>query len=409
MGIFGPNIKKMEQKKDVKGLLEALQHRKYQIRESSAFALDRIGWKAGNDTEKVHYLMAKKAWDDLTEMGGPAVNPLIQALEYAMKDYERRRAFIMERQPGNISALKKVSHIEIDELHEVFVRIGKPAIDPLIQAMKEKFVNERTNPFFEVCKILENIGEPTVEPLIQLLKDEDWTVQAPAAKVLKRIGDERAIEPLVQVFQDETQNVYSRQAAVDALGALNDERVIEPLVRALKDQNWGIRKSSVRVLKKLSWNPANTTERVYYLFANMSLGKEGTLKKDWNEIIGYGRHAVEPLIQSLHIKDTIRVLRDTRSGMRRIKLTLVGSPAKTFYLERPVGNVAFDGLIQIGKPAVEPLIQALKDNNRLIRWAAAQALGEIRDARAKESLTHALEDEYEEVRKTAKKALRKIR
>ena len=66
-------------------------------------------------------------------------------------------------------------------------------------------------------------------------------------------------------------------------------------------------------------------------------------------------------------------------------------------------------LIEIGKPAVEPLIQALKDNNSTVRRRAASALGEIRDARAAESLAQALEDEDKEVRKRAKKALRRLR
>ncbi len=92
MGLFDPNIKKMENKGDIEGLVKALQHDRSSIREKAAFALDRLGWdwKNGNDTDKVNYLAAKKEWDDLTELGGPAVEPLLRALMDAVKEYDKR-------------------------------------------------------------------------------------------------------------------------------------------------------------------------------------------------------------------------------------------------------------------------------------------------------------------------------
>jgi len=55
---------------------------------------------------------------------------------------------------------------------------------------------------------------------------------------------------------------------------------------------------------------------------------------------------------------------------------------------------------------VEPLIAALEDEGK--RYYAAEALGEIRDARAVEPLTAALWDEDEDVRELAAEALDKI-
>jgi len=70
---------------------------------------------------------------------------------------------------------------------------------------------------------------------------------------------------------------------------------------------------------------------------------------------------------------------------------------------------ARDALIMIGEPAVEPLIQAMHDEDDDVREAAAVVLGEIGDARAIEPLTQALEDEDYGVRRAAKEALEKIR
>jgi hypothetical protein len=102
---------------------------------------------------------------------------------------------------------------------------------------------------------------------------------------------------------------------------------------------------------------------------------------------------------------------------------------------------ATDGLVQIGAPAVEPLIAALKEKDSKVRHAAVKALGLIGDAqgavepliaalndenimvrravigaleaigdpRAEEGLAAALNDENESVRKAATKALGKIK
>ncbi len=60
----------------------------------------------------------------------------------------------------------------------------------------------------------------------------------------------------------------------------------------------------------------------------------------------------------------------------------------------------------IGDPrAVEPLVAALKDENRGVRVCAASALGAIKDSRAAVPLIVALNDKDEYVRLSAAKAL----
>ena len=61
------------------------------------------------------------------------------------------------------------------------------------------------------------------------------------------------------------------------------------------------------------------------------------------------------------------------------------------------------------KRAVEPLIQALKDEEYIVRANAISALGESGDARAIEPLTQLLNDKDEHVRKKVKQALEKIK
>ena len=69
---------------------------------------------------------------------------------------------------------------------------------------------------------------------------------------------------------------------------------------------------------------------------------------------------------------------------------------------------AENALEEIGKPAVDPLIAALKNQNSDIRGRAARALGTIRDTRAVDPLIAALKDENSGVRGRAARALQEI-
>jgi HEAT repeat protein len=68
-------------------------------------------------------------------------------------------------------------------------------------------------------------------------------------------------------------------------------------------------------------------------------------------------------------------------------------------------EAATRALIQIGQPAVEPLIATLGESYWSVRGAAAEALGAIGDARAVEPLIAALKDREEGVERMAIRAL----
>jgi hypothetical protein len=69
---------------------------------------------------------------------------------------------------------------------------------------------------------------------------------------------------------------------------------------------------------------------------------------------------------------------------------------------------AAQALEKIGPPALPALIQALQDEEGLVREAAAEALGAIGDPQATPALIQALQDEEGEVRRAAAKALMKL-
>ncbi len=108
-----PNIEKLKEKRDVKGLIKALNYKEDYyvrieaaktlgeigdkravapliqalkdeagyVRIEAAKALGEIGWQPENNAEKVSYLMAKGQWDELVKLGKSVVALLIQALK----------------------------------------------------------------------------------------------------------------------------------------------------------------------------------------------------------------------------------------------------------------------------------------------------------------------------------------
>ena len=143
-------------------LIGALKDKSENVRLETTKTLDKLRWKPGNDTEKVHYLIAKKEWHELANVGRPAIEPLIQALD-------------------------KSSSVRQD-----------------------------------AAGTLRKIGELAVEPLIQVLKDENKNVRfrLEASEILGKIGDARAVKPLIQSLTDEDEDI--RRKVKNALGVIRN-------------------------------------------------------------------------------------------------------------------------------------------------------------------------------------------
>ena len=354
MGFFKPKIEKMRTRQDVEGLLKALNHKDEgvrtdaakalgdiedvkavevliqalkdevdSVRYEAAVALERLGWKPGDDTEKARYLIAKREWGDLAGLGGPAVESLIQAL----KDEDR------DVRTGAAEALRK---------------IGEPAVDPLIKALKDENSDVRE----VAAECLGEIGDArAVEPLIQALKHKDAassvsTVEEDGALVpadgprkgLSLIG-ERAVEPLIQALKDE--NPSLRYGAAIVLGAIRDARAVEPLFQILKDED-----------ENAVWN------------ANWALKS-------------IGEPAMEPLLkdEDWHVRQAAAFALGVTEDARAVEPLTQALKDEEFR----VRHAAASALEIVGDArAVEPLTQALKDENSYVREAAKAALEKIK-------------------------------
>ena len=173
---------KIGDKRAVESLIAALRDTNSDVRENAAKALGRIGWKPVNQTERSIYLMALQEWDEV-------------------------------------------------------VKIGAPAIAPLIAVLRDEDANVRRN----AAKDLGKIGDKrAVEPLIAILEDPDWRIRSDAVLALGKIGDKKAVDPLIDALKDKDSSV--RRMAAETLGKIGDERAVEPLIAALRDKNLDVRK-----------------------------------------------------------------------------------------------------------------------------------------------------------------------
>lgn len=74
-----------------------------------------------------------------------------------------------------------------------------------------------------------------------------------------------------------------------------------------------------------------------------------------------------------------------------------------------VRGEAAGALGDMGEPAVQPLIEALKNKSGDIRWGATAVLGYIGDKRAIEPLTKSLKDKNSNVQDEAQRVINAIK
>lgn len=476
MPLFGPpNVRKLKAKGNIKGLVQALNYQKdATVRKAAAVALEQIGderavkplidalrW-AGDGTGDVR----AAAIEALAQLGSCAVEPLITVLGHHHSP--RREATNALVRLGSyaveplVATLKSGGFLEREHAAEALGQIGdKRAVEPLITAFRKIVQDQRVRE--AAAKALGEFGSSVVEPLIAALKDENRVVRKLAAEVLGHIGDERAVEPLIAALKPGQYHISSGHA-VTALGQIGNKRAIEPLLTHLMGKNDFIREHAAKALDQLGWQPDRGETGAAYWIA----------KRDWDKCVEIGAKAVKPLITALQsdadyirvpaskalnqiddpqtVDQLISALTDNRKYIRETAARMLGdirdtraiSPLIAALDDKAIRKIAakalekigwepepttdgptywmtrgeWDKFIEIGEPAVDPLIFALKDKKfsdaaakTLIRIGApavepliaalqskqkhkilADVLGNIGDKRAIEPLIIALHD-----------------
>jgi len=221
-------------------------------------------------------------------------------------------------------------------------------------------------------------------------------------------------------------------AGVDENNATANETAIESFIQDLADQNVSVKMNAVKALVEIdepavepliqALEDSNPEIRENAAHALGRMGDEKAVDplielladEQWevqkaarDALVNIGEPAVEPLVKVMNDQNKSYTPRENAI----LALGEIGEPAVEpliQMLDSKFACMAAYSLRVIGEPAVEPLIRALEDDNPQVRARAAEALSGIKDERAVEPLTKALNDEYELVRTFAKMGLEKI-
>jgi len=243
-----PDIERLEQKRDVQGLIKALEHEEQEVRRRAAQALGAIGdpravepldfmLRGGRDS-----LEAAKALGQIGD--SRAVKSLMWAVRADMEE-EAAAGLVELGEPGVellIDALKEWPwHPDRRAAARTLGQMGEPAVEPLMALLGASSTDATL-----ATEALVLIGEPAFEPLLAALKAP--STDARAAIALGKMGDPRAVDPLIAALQDQD---FPSQYAAEALGQIGDLSAVEPLIAAMMDTRSGMWESAVSALVQI--------------------------------------------------------------------------------------------------------------------------------------------------------------
>jgi HEAT repeat protein len=322
----------------VEPLVRALGDDMLGVRHNAVEALDRLGWQPTPDANGARYYIEKQDWEKIASIGEPAVEPLVHLSQSYNRD-DRRHA------------------------RETLAQIGSPhAIKPFIDALRN---DDDEN--VVAMEALVKMGAPAIPSLVEVLKDENSKVCIYAIQTLVRIGDIQTVEPLISAAGDARENV--RKEAAKALLALSNQQAVPALLPFLHDKSPEMRAEVAAFLERSGWQPEKDRDGARYWM----------IRGEWQRCVEVGAPAVEPLIAALsdgwsvvrlEVIKALERLGDGRAIIPLLKLA-IGDP------EPEVLKAAAQTITRFGDRAIEPLVGALDSYDAVLSRRAAAILDEI--------------------------------
>jgi HEAT repeat protein len=293
-----------------------------------------------------------RAEDVLIDIGEPAVQPLIAALN---DETWGARA-------GAVWALGKIGDVR--------------AVQPLIEALRWGDAGS------EVVEMLVGFGDIIVRPLAFALKNhESEFVRRGAAHMLGEFADPESTPVLISALEGDADE-ETRVMAIRALGKRRDARAVEPLIAVLGDPSPMLREASARALGEIGAAVGGTRIREALALAlhDSDWGTQQSAAEMLMRMGGEWQESAEALL-----------LGDLQNSDVEIRLGAAWS------------------LVELGdERALDPLLRLLYHQENRIAAAAAFGLGELGDHRAVQPLTAALEHADEAVREAVRAGLRRL-
>lgn len=236
--------------------------------------------------------------------------------------------------------------------------------------MSNENTHSEDRPFLETPETGDALTDQVSESMVR--SSEPSTTEPEGAQLPEEValeGEKVKDEIEIQLDLLKDPDWAVRREAVITLGEMGDERCVEPLVRALRDGDWQVREVAIEALGMV------------------------------------GSPAVDALIKLLRDWD---VRKYAIRALGKIRDERVLNPLIAQLRNDEFNEDATEALVELGKPAVDKLLIALKDKDENTRKQAVIALGRIKDPGALDSLIEMLQDSDWFIRLTAAAALEKI-
>ena len=278
--------------------------------------------------------IAAEAVDSLDELGGDAIEQLIADMAGADlgedgAEWVKAKAFV-QALDADVAELRMAAANGLGQLGQ------SDTVSHLSDSFDDNDVRVRAR----AARACGKIGDPrAVEPLESLLTDSSATVRREAADALGSIGNRQALQALLPLYEDGHEKV--RRIAVGAFGNFGNERPVDYLVESLSDESSAVRQAAVYSLIELLSNvPTDQSHEIRDTVVEKLSSTDD-------------RSVVVPLVEILE--------ESTQSAQRRNTAWLLG---------RVTGE-------QERTRVIESLIDALFDDDQMLRQFSATSLAEL--------------------------------
>ena len=274
------------------------------------------------------------AIDSLDELGDDAITQLIGGmagvdLEDDAADWVKAKAYM------------QVLDADVPELRMAAAN-GLGTLDQAdaVPKLAERFEDPDPRVRARAARSAGKIGDSrATNPLENVLSDPKAAVRREAAEALGNIGNRQALQALLPLYEDDDERV--RRIAVGAFGNFGNDRPVDYLIEALSDDSAAVRRTAVYSLIELLSNvPTDQSHEI----------RDTVVEKLSNTD---DRSVVVPLVEILE--------ESTQAAQRRNTAWMLGRVTSQEERDR----------------VIESLVDALGDDDRMLRQFAATSLAEL--------------------------------
>jgi HEAT repeat protein len=240
------------------------------------------------------------------------------------------------------------------------------AVTPLLAALDDPDANVR----FHAIEALGRLrSTAAVDRLLSIAESREFFLGFAALEALSEIGDASVAPRLLPLLQNDD----FRESAGRALSTLGDERIVMPLVEAINESP-DVTVAAIQAL-------ASIADRLTHEDLDVSSLVQSSLTDT-------GRRNLLAVVQTAR--------RDTGSALTRVLRWIGGVEASqalgAMLTDPDLRSEAADALAEIGEPAVDVLLERLRNGDDDVRALAIGTLGRIGSRRATPGLIRMLED-----------------